>query len=335
MKILKWLLYIVLALVALVLIIPLFLPATIEISSEKEISVSPEQVFHNAASYTDRNVWDPWLETEPDAAFTIESRAGYTGSEYTWNGKKIKAGRMVVDSVVFGKYIASLIYFGDAPKPSLVEWILDKTEGGTKVTWKFTSDGAYPLERLMLNLFKGQMLSSFEKGLRNLKAYLEENPPVLSTLGEIEEAIIPPMFTLVSPGKGTLEEMGEQMPELYGNLMEEIRAQGIEMAGAFFSHYLSHNDETGVSEYLAGIQVSERGKDAEGITARKYREMKVIQAIHYGPYLELGISYRKMMEYIRSNQIEVTGEVIEFYLTDPGMDPDVTKWQTLITFPLK
>jgi len=59
MKILKWLLYIVLFIVALVLIIPLLLPATVEVTSQKEIMVSPAQVFHNAASYIDRNVWDP------------------------------------------------------------------------------------------------------------------------------------------------------------------------------------------------------------------------------------------------------------------------------------
>ena len=72
MKILKWLLYIVLCIVALILIIPLFLPAIIEVSAEKEIMVTPSQVFHNASSYTDWNLWDPWLETEPEAEFTIE-----------------------------------------------------------------------------------------------------------------------------------------------------------------------------------------------------------------------------------------------------------------------
>jgi ABC-type glycerol-3-phosphate transport system permease component len=94
MKILKWLLYIVLVLAALVLIVPLFLPSTVQVSAEKEVAVSPEQAFHNLASYSDRNAWDPWLVDEPDAEFTIRSEPGYAGSEYTWNGKKIKTGRI-------------------------------------------------------------------------------------------------------------------------------------------------------------------------------------------------------------------------------------------------
>jgi effector-binding domain-containing protein len=335
MKFLKWLLIILGAVVALILVIPLFMPATVVVSAEQEVSVSPAQVFHNAAAYTDRNKWDPWLETEPGADFTIESKPGYVGSEYTWSGEEIKTGRMVVDSVVFGKYVASSIYFGDDPDPALVEWLLEESAEGTQITWKFSTGTAYPVERLMLNLFKGQMLASFEKGLGNLKAYLEENPPVLSTLGEVEESTLPAMFALVIPGSATMEEMGEQMGMLYGKLMEEMTLQQLEMAGAPFSHDLSWDPETGVTEYLAGLQVASMGRSTDEITAKKYKEIKVVQAIHSGPYPELGISYQKFMKYLGENQIEVTGESFEFYLTDPMQEPDVTKWQTIIAFPLK
>lgn len=335
MKILKWLLSIVLILVALILIIPLFLPASVVISAEKEVSVSPEQVFHNAASYTDRNAWDPWLETEPDAAFTIDSKPDYVGSEYTWDGKKIKTGRMVVDSVVFGKYIASMIYFGKDPEPSLVEWTLSKTDTGTLINWIFTADGAYPVERLMLNLVKGGMLTSFQKGLDNLVAYLEENPPRLSTLGDITEGTIAPMFALVAGASGTMDQFGEQMAELFLELAAEVGSQGLQMAGAPFSHYLSYDEETGITEYLCGIPVTERGKNSGDIAAKTYREIPVIQAMHTGPYEEFIHSYTTLMNYIESEGIEVTMEAFEFYLTDPMTEPNITKWQTLIAMPLK
>jgi len=51
---------------------------------------------------------------------------------------------------------------------------------GTLVTWTFTADAGYPIERLMLNIMKGSLQTSFEKGFNNLKEYLEGNPPVLS-----------------------------------------------------------------------------------------------------------------------------------------------------------
>jgi effector-binding domain-containing protein len=321
--------------VALILIIPLFLPATIEVSAEKVIMVTPAQVFHNAASYTDRNVWDPWLESEPEAEFTLESAPDYVGSTYTWNGKKIRTGKMVVDSVTFGKYIASSIYFGDDPKPALVEWGLEETEGGTNITWKFTAGGNYPMGRLMLNMMKSGMKKSFEKGLANLKEYLEENPPVLSSLGEVTTGMIGPMFALMTGTKGTMEEVGAQMGQMYMDILNEIDRQGLQMAGAPFSHYLSYDQETGITECLAGIPTLTKGKSSGDITFRSYPEMETLMGVHLGPYDEMPVSYGKMMEYIEANQLEVEWESFEFYHTDPESEPNITKWKTVIALPLK
>ncbi len=335
MKFLKWLLYIVLILVALLLIIPLFLPATVEVSSQVEVAVSPAQVFHNAASYTDRNLWDPWLETDTGAAYNLTPQPGYVGSEYTWEGEEIGTGKMVVDSVVFGQYIASDVYFGDDPEPGRVEWDLQKSDGGTLITWKFTSEAKYPVERLMLNVFKKQMKASFDKGLANLKSYLEENPPVLSSLGEISEGTVGPMIAVVAHASGTMDQLSEQMAELFPKLFQEVEAQGLQMSGAAFSHYLSWDEETGIVEYLCGIPVATKGKDSDGIKFKAYKERPVIQAMHTGPYEDFIHSYTKLMEYIDTSGTEVTMEAFEFYLTDPMSEPMVTKWQTLIAMPLK
>jgi len=335
MKFLKWLLIILLILAALVLIIPLFIPATVRVTTSKEIAVSPAQVFFNVATYTDRGKWDPWLETDPGAEWTGNSKPDYVGSLYTWKGEKIGTGQEIVDSVKFGKYIAANIRFGKDPKGSLVEWNLEKTDAGTTVTWSFTADAKYPIGRLMLNLMKGSLQSSFEKGLENLKVYLESNPPKLSSTGKIEKSKIAPMFTLVIDSKGSMTEMSSQMSELFQKLMMEMKTQGLQMTGAPFCQYLSFDQVSGISEYLTGIHVSGKGKDAGVVKAVNYPEMEVIQAIHTGPYEDLQTSYNKLMEYIAVNQLMVTGETFEFYFTDPSQEPDITKWQTLIAFPLR
>ena len=53
------------------------------------------------------------------------------------------------------------------------------------------------------------------------------------------------------------------------------------------------------------------------------------------PYNEFPISYGKLMEYVEVNQVETKWESFEFYHTDPESEPNVTKWQTLIAFPMK
>jgi effector-binding domain-containing protein len=335
MKILKWLLFILLILAAFVLIVPLFLPSTVRVSAGTEIALSPEQVFHNVASYTDRTAWDPWLQTDPEAEVDIVSKPGYIGSEYTWNGRKIKTGRMVVDSVVYGRYIASGIYFGKDPNPARVEWNLENTGAGTGVTWQFTAGTSWPLERLMMNLFKGPMKQDLEKGLSGLKKYLEEHPPQLSSLGEIQTGTIGPMYAMVIGASGTMDQFGEQMSRLFPKLAAEVERQGLQMSGVPFSHYLSYNRETGVSRYLCGIPVASPGKNSGEFRARAYPEIKVLKAIHTGPYEGFIDSYGTLMDYIAENEIPVTMEAFEFYLTDPLQDPVQTRWKTLLAMPLK
>ena len=335
MKFLKWLLIIVLILAALVLIIPLFMPATIKVTANKEIAVSPVQVFYNVATYTDRGKWDPWLEMEPDAEWKGESKPDYVGSLFTWNGEKFGSGQEMVDSVVFGEYIGANIRFGDDPKGSLVEWNLEKTEAGTSTSWSFTADAKYPVGRLMMGIMKGSLQSSFDKGLENLKSYLESNPPVLSTTGNIERGRIAPMFALVIKSKGTMEEMSNQIPTVFEKLNKEMEAQGLQVTGAPFCYYLSFDQASGISEYLTGMHVSGKGKDAGDVKAVSYGAMDVIQAVHSGPYSDLMTSYNKIMDYIAVNQLMISGGNFEFYLTDPSMEPDITKLQTLIAFPLR
>ena len=138
MKFLKVLLIIILVLAGLFLVVPVFLPSSVTVSSEIEIALTPMQVFKNASVFTDREKWDPWLQMEPEAEVTINPAKSIVGSTYEWEGEEIGSGRMQVDSIVPGKYIASSIWFGKNPDASLVEWILEDAGGKTKVTWQFT-----------------------------------------------------------------------------------------------------------------------------------------------------------------------------------------------------
>lgn len=132
-----------------------------------------------------------------------------------------------------------------------------------------------------------------------------------------------------------MEEMSQLIPQIYEKLFKEADKQGLQITGAPFCHYLSFDQASGISEYFTGIHVSGKGKDAGEIKALSYPAMDVIQAIHYGPYSDLMTSYNKIMEYIAVNQIMITGENLEIYNTDPSLEPDVTKLQTLIAFPLR
>ena len=335
MKALKIILIIIGILVAAIFIVPLFTPATAEVSAETEIALEASKIFSPVASYKDRSVWDPWVDSDSTTIVTIESKPEYVGSIYAWEGEKLGTGRMEVISVTENEYIKSSLWFGDVVEPSMVEWTFEPVEGGTHVVWSFSQKTKYPIGRFGMIFGKKFLKQSFEIGLANLKAYLESTPQSVSSLGPIAIETQQAFKAMVADGAGTMETIGEQLGVLYGMIMMEVGKQNLQIAGAPFVHYLDYDEATGHSNYVAGIPVLKTGDNSGQVYSRTYDEMKVVQAIHTGPYEEFTISYGLLDQYIQSNPIDLTGEAFEFYLTDPGTEPDQTKWQTIIAFPVR
>ncbi len=335
MKALKVILIIVGVLVAAILIVPLFSPATAKVNAETEIALEPAAIFPTVASFIDRYEWDPWMTQDSTADARIEPAAGYVGSTYSWEGQKVGAGRMEVISVKENEYIESSLWFGDMETPSLVEWNFEAVTGGTRVVWSFSQETTYPFGRLGMMFGKVFLKQSFELGLANLKEFMESMPKKNSVLGSISVETLEAFNALVADGAGTMETIGEQLGELFGLIYAEVEAQQLQISGPGFVQYLDYDESTGHSNYRAGFRVSSLGKDAGIIVAVAYPEMKVIQAMHTGAYEEFTTSYDKIGEYISSNALEVSGETFEFYVTGMMQESDNSKWETLIAFPLK
>jgi effector-binding domain-containing protein/uncharacterized protein YndB with AHSA1/START domain len=335
MKALKIILIIVGVLVAAILIVPLFSPATAEVSAEIDIALEPSQIFPGVASFSDREAWDPWVSQDSTAEVSIQSEKGYVGSTYAWKGEKVGSGKMEVVSVKENQYIESSLWFGEVETPSLVEWSFEEVDGGTHVKWSFAQETAWPIQRLGMMMGKVFLKQSFELGLANLKEYMESMPQSQSSLSPITVATQNSMFALVADGAGTMETIGEQLGELYGLIYAEAEKQGLQLSGPSFIHYLDYDEATGFSNYRAGFMVDRAGRDAGKVVAVEYPEIQVVQAMHTGPYEEFTSSYDKMDTYITTQGLEISGEAFEFYVTGMMTESDNSKWETLIAFPLK
>lgn len=335
MKVLKVILILLGILVAAVLIIPLFTPATAEVKAEIEIDLDAAKIFPLVASFENREAWDPWVSQDSTTLVSIDSKPGFVGSTYSWDGEKLGTGKMEVVSVKEGTYIESSLWFGEVETPSLVEWNFTPTEHGTNVVWSFSQETRYPVGRLGMIFGKVFLKQSFDTGLSNLKTYLEDLPWPESTLGPITVETQPAIFAMEAGGAGTMETIGEQLGPLFGAVYGEIEKQQLQVAGPAFVRYFDYDESTGHSKYRAGFQIAQKGKSSGEVFAVSYPGMKVVQAMHTGPYEEFSSSYEKLDAYIKSQGLEVTGEAFEFYVIGMMTESDPANWQTLITFPLK
>lgn len=334
MKVLRVILIIVAVLVAAILIVPLFSPATAEVSAETTIMREASKIFPSVASFKGRTLWDPWLTQDSTAEATIESASGYVGSTYAWEGEAVGTGRMEVISVRENAFIESHLWFGEVEEPALVTWTFEPVDEGTRVIWTFSQETTYPIARLGMMFGKIFLRQSFELGLANLKELMESMKEEPVSAGTISVATLPGMNVLLTDGAGTMEEMAARLPELYGLLYQTAGEQGLQVVGVPFVNYLDYDEETGYSNYRVGIEVSGMGSDAGEVKAEAYPEMEAVQCMHTGPYESLIDTYNALDSYIVEHQLDVAGNAIEYYQVGAMSEPDPGLWKTLIAFPL-
>lgn len=63
------------------------------------------------------------------------------------------------------------------------------------------------------------------------------------------------------------------------------------------------------------------------------KALKVKYMGNYGP--EMMTAYNDIAHYMEEKGYDINGDSWEVYVTDPGIEKDTTKWETLIYFPVK
>ena len=335
MKVLRVILIVVAVLVAAILIVPLFSPSTAQVSAQTDIMRDVSKIFPAVASFKGRALWDPWLTQDSTAEAAIESKAAYVGSTYAWKGEAIGTGRMEVISVRENEYIQSHLWFGEVAKPALVEWKFEAMDGATHVVWSFSQETSYPFERLGMMFGKIFLRHSFELGLANLKELIESMKEPSGPTGSISVATLPAMNVLLADDSGTMEEISEKLAEFYPLLFQTAGDQGLEVVGVPFVDYLDYDEETGFSNFRAGIQVSSPGSNAGRVRAESYPSVEAVQCIHRGSYESSAATYEALDAFIQEQGLEVAGNAMEYYQVSAATEQDPQQWLTLIAFPLK
>lgn len=169
MNILKKILIGLGVIIALFLIVAIFLPSHVTVQRSSVVEVPDSVAFAYITDFSVRANWDPWLEMEPTAKVTLNDIPKGVGAGYAWEGKEIGSGSMEIDEVVENRSVKSTITFlSPQTGEGKVEWILEPVENGTKLTWVFSSEMGYPVERYFGLMMDGMLGPSLEKGISNV-----------------------------------------------------------------------------------------------------------------------------------------------------------------------
>jgi effector-binding domain-containing protein len=143
----------------------------------------------------------------------------------------------------------------------------------------------------------------------------------------------------------TMQEMVGALPQLWPEIHRWLDAQGAAPAGAPFIRYLDidpamqHlNIDVGIP--VAGSVAGEGRIQTGTMPAGSYASL-----IHTGPFDGLAAANAELQAWSQANGAELDNEPsedgtawggrFEFYLTDPGSQPDPSKWQTEVALLLR
>ena len=124
-------------------------------------------------------------------------------------------------------------------------------------------------------------------------------------------------------------KLGEILPAVFGHVM----GNGGAPAGMPFARYDMVDDHTFDME--AGAPVAAHVAETDQIKRSTLPAGPAVKLTHVGPYENLSAAHRMVHEWLDENEREAAGLPWEVYVTDPGEEPDNTKWVTEVYYPLK
>jgi len=177
----KWVKRILLGLIgiiAVLVVISFFLPATAEVERSVVIDAAPEKIFPHVNDLRATQEWSPWAKRDPEMTQTFSGPDQGVGQSVAWQSDhpEVGSGTQTITESVENRRVAVDLDFGDMGTADAA-FDLEPQGAGTEVTWSFQTElGMNPFMRYLGLMFDGMIGPDYERGLTSLKTLVEAQP---------------------------------------------------------------------------------------------------------------------------------------------------------------
>ena len=130
-----------------------------------------------------------------------------------------------------------------------------------------------------------------------------------------------------------MDRLAQIMGPLFGEVHGYVMQHGQTPAGMPLAIYHSLDGNTVDLECALPVAAPLAGTDR--IRACELPAGTVATVTHRGPYDGLRHTWAALTEWMKSQGLEPAGAPWEVYVTDPGAEPDQSRWRTDIFFPVR
>lgn len=159
------------AVIAVVLIIPLFKSPDFRVERSRTINAPAAVLFEQVNNHKKFAAWNPWAKMDPDAKNTYSGPEAGAGAIAEWDGKTVGKGRATITESKPGELVRQRM---DWLKPmegvSTVDFTFKAAGDKTTVTWAMYGSSGYAGKLMSLFMDCESMCGpEFEKGLADLE----------------------------------------------------------------------------------------------------------------------------------------------------------------------
>lgn len=346
MKIIKYVLLLLIAIVIGAVIYIVLQPNKYDVKRTKHIKAPASVIFNNINDYKNWKSWGPWLEDDPTIIESYPELTTGVGASYSWTSAN-GPGNMETIALEPNKSISQKIQFSDY-EPSDIYWTFNESETGTTVTWGMKADAipfVFKFGAVMSGGMDAMLGSMLDKGLNNLDAVIQEqlknNPPQTEptfSLGGIMNITQDAQQFIGYKHTSTIDH--EQLTKLFMQSMPKAgmhaAAQKLDIAdytpAAVYTKWDEANNET---EFYVGLVIKKDIPLDVGMEKLTLPKGDNVMIAKYGPYGTGDLEAHMAIDtYLNENDLEQNGAIWELYLNDPAtVKPE--EIETEIHYPVK
>ena len=339
MKILKYLLYAVIALILIAVILGITGPKSYDVHRTAVVSGTPDQVWPYVSQLKNLNLWSPWAEKDTAMVQEYSGEDGTVGASVSWKGNdQVGTGSQTIAVVdAANKHFETTLKFMEPMEAEATSYtMLKDTAGGTLVTWGLKGENGFVgrIFATFMNMDK-MMAPDFERGLTKLTELMAAAPKE----GGASMDVIPGEFAgakyLGVRGTMTFDKLEAFYEKSYMAIFPALEKAGAKPASAPSGLYYKWDEANMTTELAAAVAFTGDVKAPSGMEVIDVPAGKSLTINYMGGYNGMGKAHEAMDAYIQQNKLSQLAPVIEEYVTDPGTEPDSNKWLTKVVYLVK
>jgi effector-binding domain-containing protein len=335
MKILKWIVIVIVAIIAIFLIYSAMQPNKAIVSETIEIKKPASVIYADISDFKTWSNWSVWAQMDPNMENEFSETMGEIGSFTAWKSDNplVGIGRQEIIELRENEYLKFKMNFDAWPGTKYAEFIIEENEGVTNVTWTYEGTETAFYMNFMNSMIEKMLIPNYQDGLKNMKEYMESMTTEVANPMNLE--VIEFEARKVISIKDSTDAMGisAKLGELYGELSVFMAMnEDLESAGMPLAFYHMYSEGKVILE--AALPYSGEATAEGRINVTETPAGKVIKGVNLGSYESTEAMHYAIDDFIKASQLEYRGACWEVYANDPTTVEEA-EIETQLFYPVK